>query len=184
MQLNDMAGLTCNFGNPVLAGGTTTTLLTTNATILAINGRTHTLAAVSNVQPATNDANTGAPAKPIPPGYGSIFVIGAVRPASPATQACSTTLGWVQGEIVPITASASATDYTPGAFVDLPEFPVLPDNFCPIGFCTVRVASSNSVPLTLFSAGLTVTGAKNSNTTAIEFAYGQLATLPSRPTSL
>jgi hypothetical protein len=179
MEPTSLAGLTANFGAPALEGGTTTTLKTTAATIVAIAGKTYTLAAANNVQPATNDANTGAVAKPIAPGYGSVVVVGALKPASGL--AASTTLGWVQGEIVPIFASASATDYTPGAFVVAPEFPVLPDNFCPIGYFTVRVASSNSASLNLFSAGLTVTGNKNSNTTAIEFAYGQLATLPTRP---
>lgn len=179
MQLYDMAGLTMALGHAALAAGTTTTLTTSNAINVVINGKTYTLAAITNVQPATTDAATGVAPKAVPPGYGCIFIIGALKPASGV--ACSTTLGYVQSELVPIEASASGV-YTAGAFIDLPEIPAnIPDTFCPIGYITCRVASTNSASYTMFTSGTTATGAQNSNTTGFANLYGSLSTLPSRP---
>lgn len=178
MEPITLAGLTMNFGNAVLAGGTTTTLLTTNAVVGCINGKTYTLAAVSNIQPATTDLATGLAPKALQPGQACLFLVGFRKPASGV--AGSTTLDYIQSEIVNIQPSASGV-YVPGGFLDSPEFPGIPADFCPIGYITCKLASTSAAAYTMFTTGTTVTGAQNSNSTAFANLFTTINALPNRP---
>jgi len=175
MNPSDLYGATFCTGNAALAGGTTTTLNAT-ATTCCINGKVVAGGTVSNDQPVATDLNTGAAFKAIPPGYGSIFVCG-------YTSTGDDNLYVVQGEIVPIMPSDSATDYVPGAFIDAPEFPLIPDTMCPIGYITCKVANTYTAgaTYTMFTSGTTVTGAQNSAATAFANLFHSVMVLPNRP---
>lgn len=174
MNPSDLYGATFCAGVSALAGGTTTTL-NASATSICINGKAYAGGVVSNDQPVSTDINTGVGPVAIPPGYGSVFVCG-------YTSTGDDNLFWAQGEIVPIQPSA-ASSYVPGAFIDAPEFPLLPDTFCPIGYITCKVASTYTAgsKYTMFTSATTVTGAQNSAATAFENLFASVMVLPSRP---
>jgi hypothetical protein len=108
------------------------TLTTTAAATYSINGKAYTKQAATGGAAPTTDAATGAAFKPIPPGYGCAFVITLIAGTDVAFSA-------VQGEIVPL--QANSAQYVAGDFVGAPEFPLIPDTHCPIGYQLVRVAT-------------------------------------------
>ena len=181
MQSIDLSGLTMCFGNVALAAGSTTTLTSTGTPAYCVNGKPAAVTSVTNVQPFATDANTGSAVKTIPPGYGCVFVVG-------VNATFSTTYQWVQGEIVPLRPADSATDYSAAKdwISGYPEFPVLPDGFCPVGYIVAKVASTQAVtsPLNMFTNLTTATGAQNSNTTAYAITYTSVCTLPNRPVAV
>ena len=61
---------------------------------------------------------------------------------------------------------------TAGAFKTAPQFPALPDDFCPIGYCVVRTSPTGSA----FTFGSTAWAASGITTT-----FKNVAVLPSRP---
>lgn len=176
MNAPQMAGATFCHADAALAAGSTTTLSLGVAPYYCINGKAYTQAAVSNVQPSLVDLNTGDNVDGIPAGYGAVVVIG-------ATSSESTTLRMVQGPLAPLNANSAA--YTPGTFVDKPQFPSLPDNFCPFGYALVRVATdyTSGAEYVFGSSNTTATGAQNSAATAHANTFVSLMTMPDRPQS-
>ncbi len=167
-------GVTFCGTNTVLAAGTFTTLTLTNAPTYCINGKAYTLGAVTNVQPSIVDYNTAVTIAGIPAGYGSVIVVG-------STSANSTTLRMCQGEIVALAANTSANH--PGDFLVAPEFPALPENFCPFGYVIIKVATDYTAGAGYIfgSSNTTATGAQNSAATSHANTFVSVLALPSRP---
>lgn len=108
------------------------TLTTTATTLYCANGKAYSKAAVTGGAAPTTDAATGAAFKTIPPGYGCVFVICLAAGTDIAFSA-------VQGEITALGANSS--QYVAGDFITAPEFPIIPDTYCAIGYQVVRVAT-------------------------------------------
>ena len=160
-------------GDAAIAAGSTTTMTAGAVIDYMINGKAHTAPAISAVQPNTVDSNTGVAMAGVPPGYGTVIVFG-------YNAAESTAMRMVQGEIVKLAANTSA--YHPGAFVDVPEWPAIPDDFCPVGYATVKVATDYTAGATYVfgTSNTTATGAQNSAATAHANLFTSICTLPNR----
>lgn len=139
-----------------LAVGTTTTMTTANASLYCIKGKAYSAAAASNAATPTTDSNTGAAFLPIAVNKAGVFVI------------CLDTGGAlkvVQGAIV---------DYTDdGVFKVAPQFPVVPDTLCPIGYELVKVISTGST--------WTFGSSNQASQTGITKVLVDVMTLPDRP---
>lgn len=139
-----------------LAVGTTTTITTANASTYCIKGKAYTAAGASNAAAPTTDANTGAAFLPIGLNKAGVFVI------------CLDTSGAlkvVQGGIVNCT-DAGVLDYAP-------QFPVVPDNLCPIGYEIVKVISTGSI--------WTFGTSNQASQTGVTKTFVDVMTLPDRP---
>ena len=156
-----LGSLTMNMSNAGLTAGTTTTYTTTATTAHVINGKFGTtLAAQTNTASPTTDVNTGA-----------AFV------AQSANQACVYVWGVnAAGAIKVAQGSIENTETgvttTAGAFIKAPQFPALPEDFCPIGYCVVRTSPTGSA----FTFGSTAWAASGITTT-----FKNVAVLPDRP---
>lgn len=156
-----LGSLTMNMSNAGLTAGTTTTYTTTATTAHVINGKFGTtLAAQTNTASPTTDVNTGA-----------AFV------AQSANQACVYVWGVnAAGAIKVAQGSIENTETgvttTAGAFIKAPQFPALPEDFCPIGYCVVRTSPTGSA----FTFGSTEWAASGITTT-----FKNVAVLPDRP---
>ena len=155
-------GLTINTTNAGFVAGTTSTYTTAATTAFTINGKFGTtLATQTNTASPTLDANTGV-------------AFPAITANNCACLVWGTTLAGViavcQG---PIVATAAGVTTTVGAFIAAPQFPALPEDFCPMAYQIVRVSptgSSFTMGVTSWTAsGITCTTMKN------------IATLPDRP---
>lgn len=139
-----------------LAVGTTTTLTTANTQLYCIKGKAYTKAGTSNEATPTTDSNTGAAFLPIAVNKAGVFVI--CRNAGGDLKA-------VQGQIV---------DYTDdGVFKDAPQFPVIPNDLCPIGYELVKVISTGST--------WTFGSSNQASQTGITKVLVDVMTLPDRP---
>lgn len=157
----DMRGVTLNTTNAVLAAGTTSTYSTTNTTACIIQGKWGTtLAAQTNTATPTTDVNTGAAFVAQTDNTACVYVFG-VNAAGAIKVA--------QGSIVDTEVGVTTTA---GAFKVGPQFPTLPDDFCPIGYVLVRTAPSAS-DWTFGSSNWTATG--------ITTAFVNVGQLPLRP---
>lgn len=174
MQPIELAGSTFAAGDAGIVAGTTTTMTAGAAVNFCINGKAYVQPTTTNVQPATTDANTGVALAGVPAGYGTVIVFG-------YGSAQSTTIKMVQGEIVPLMENTAA--YTPGAFIALPEFPRIPEDFCPVGYATVKVATDYTAGTSYVfgTSNTTATGAMNSAATAHANLFTSIMTLPNRP---
>lgn len=159
--------LTLNLISAALVAGTTNTLTTTVTTNCSIGGKFATAkGAITNssfaTEAITTDAATGVAFIPLTStstnGSASALVFG-INNAG-ALKLC-------QGPIVPTELGVTTT---PGAFLSAPQFPAIPDDFCPIAYTIVR--TSPSVPT--FTIG-TSSWANNSTT------FRNVCTLPARP---
>lgn len=125
------SGLTCSFANVVLALGTTSTYTTTNSTACSIGGKwAAVLTAQTNAATPTTDATTGAAFLPLTPNKATVIVFG-INAAGAIKMA--------QGSIVD---TAVGVTTTVGDFIMAPQFPALPDDFCPLAYALVRTAPS------------------------------------------
>jgi hypothetical protein len=151
--------------------GTTNTITSTVATQCAINSKfTVPLAPLTNsaLSPAT-DASTGLPFNALavnPAGnlqanQGTVVVLGVN--AAGTLRAC-------QGTVV---ATALGVGAVAGAFIYAPQFPNLPDDFCPTAYFLVR-NSPNASAFTPFTSSWTATGITCS-------ALVQIDSVPPRP---
>lgn len=152
-------GNTGCLGNTGIAEGTTVTITITTAADYAIDGKVYTLASSSNdVLNTTTDVTTGA-----------AFVAQAVSTACAyiygANAAGST--GIAKGTDITLDA---AGDYTAG----YPQFPGIPEDFCPVGYIIVKNGSTGSA-WTVNTTAWTTTG--------ITTAFVSVMTLPARPQS-
>jgi hypothetical protein len=157
-----------------LAAGTTTTLTLGAVGPYCIEGKAYTQAAVANVQPSIIDLVTGVTLVGINPGYGAVIIVG-------ATSSESATLRMCQGKQIAI--DADTTDYTPGAFINPPQFPTTPDDFCPMGYILVRVATdyTSGSSYIFGSSNTTATGAQAAADTAHANTFVSVMDMPDRP---
>jgi len=125
MDRLSQTSLTGALGKATLAAGTTTTVSSTGTLPYAIRGKAYSHAALSNTATPTTDINTGAAFVGVKAGYGSVFVYGFNANGD---------LKCAQGTVV-----ALAGDYT---WKHKPQFPALPDDFCPIGALTILAGST------------------------------------------
>lgn len=149
-----------------LTKGTTSTYTTTAASETSIDGKTSTALAVqTNTATPTTDARTSAAFVAQTDNKVAVYVFGVT--AAGAIAVC-------QGPIIDTEVGSGATA---GALLLRPQFPVLPDNFCPIGYLFVRTAPSSS-DWTFGSSNWTATGVTASAVVEVD---GQL---PDRPQAL
>lgn len=150
--------LTLALGKATLAAGTTSTLSSTGALAYAIRGKAYSRAALSNTATPTTDANTGIAFLPVVTNKGSVFVIGYNA----------------AGGLVAAQGSIEALDSS-GNFIYAPQFPVVPDTMCPIGYEIIKAGSTAS-------AGGWVFGTSNqASVTGITYTLVDVVTLPERP---
>jgi len=146
-----------------LTKGTTSTYTTTATSETAINGKRSTgLTAQTDTATPTTDAGTGLAYRALTDNQATVLVFGVT--AAGAIAVC-------QGGIEPTDIGVTTTA---GAFRLAPQFPNLPDNFCPIGYLLVRTAPS-AVDWTFGSSSWTATGITASAVVEVD---GQL---PDRP---
>ncbi len=160
-QLN-FPPLTINLVNAGLVAGTTSTYTTTASTNCVINGRFATaLTAQTNTASPTTDATTGAAFVPVLLNQTccllwGVNAAGAIRLS--------------QGPIIPTEPGVTTTV---GAFLQAPQFPMVPDDFCPIGYQLVRVSPTGAT----FTPGTTSWAASGITCSTIR----NICTLPGRP---
>ena len=159
--LRSPAGLTASHANAVFAAGTTSTYSTTNSTACTIGGKWATaLTAQTNTASPTTDANTGSAFVTLTDNQISVFVWGVKADGSVAVAQ-----GTVEDTAVGVTT-------TPGAVINPPQFPSLPDDFCPCAYTLIQTAPSASD----WTFGSSSWGA-----TGITDTWVNIATLPDRP---
>ncbi len=162
MENLNFRGMTMSHVNAGLVAGTTSTYTTTASTACSINGKWATaLTAQTNTASPTTDASTGAAFVALTDNQATVLVWGVN--AAGAIKLC-------QGTIVP---TAVGVTTTAGAFLNAPDFPVLPDDFCPIGYQLVRTAPS-AADFTPGTSSWTATGITAST-------IQNVSVLPARP---
>lgn len=149
-----------------LTKGTTSTYTTTATSECSIDGKWATgLTAQTNTATPTTDARTGVAFVAQTDNTAAAYVFGIT--AAGAIAVC-------QG---PIEATETGSGTTAGAFKLRPQFPALPDNFCPIGYLFVRTAPDAS-DFTFGTSSWTATGITASAVVEVDGA------LPDRPQAL
>lgn len=155
-------GLILNHTNPGFTLGTTSTYTTTAATVCSIGGKFATALGVqTNTASPTTDAATGAAFVALTDNKATVLVWGVN--AAGAIQLCQ---GSIEDTEVGVTTTA-------GAFLKAPQWPNLPDDFCPIAYNLVRTAPSAS-DFTPGTSSWTATGITCSTPVNV-------STLPARP---
>ncbi len=155
-------GMTVNQVSAAFVLGTTSTYTTTVTTSHVINGVFGTtLGAQTNTASPTVDATTGAAFVPLTANQATVLVWG-VNAAGAIKLA--------QGSIVPTETGVTTTA---GAFINAPQFPALPDDFCPIAYNLVRTSPTGSA----FTAGTTSWTASGITCSVAK----NVQTLPTRP---
>lgn len=151
--------------------GAVATFTTTGATLYSIKGKMYSTAAAAGAATGTTDANTGTTFVPIPAGtaasgsnpgtaYGSVFVFCYKGDATAAAA-----IKIVQGPIVPV-------DPVAGTFAVAPQFPVIPDGYCPFGYALIKGSTTSAA----FAFGTSLWNAAGITVTAVD-----IMTLPERP---
>jgi hypothetical protein len=116
-----------------LTKGSTSTYTTTATSECSIDGKWATgLPAQTNTATPTTDAVTGAAFVAQTDNTAAAYVFGITAAGAIAV---------AQG---PVTPTEVGVTTTAGAFINRPQFPTLPDDFCPIGYLFVRTAPSAS----------------------------------------
>jgi hypothetical protein len=150
--------LTLALGKATLAAGTTSTLSSTGTLAFAIKGKAYSHAALSNTATPTTDAVTGAAFVPVVTNKGSVFVIGYNA----------------AGALIAAQGSIESLDSS-GNFINAPQFPVIPDTMCPIGYEIIRAGSTASAAGWVFGTG------NQASVTGITYTLVDVVTLPERP---
>lgn len=132
-NLNFDNGVTMNLVNAAMIAGTTSTYTTTAATSCVINGKFATsLGVQTNTATPTTDATTGAAFIALTPNQCCVLVLG------------TNAAGAIQMSQGPIIATLTGVTTTVGGFLVEPQFPPLPNDFCPVAYTIVRTAPSAS----------------------------------------
>lgn len=155
--------VTVNTTNAGLTSGTASgaTYTTTATTAHVINGNFGTtLAAQTNTASPTTDARTGAAFTALADNQATCFVWGVTAAGTIAV--CQ---GSIEDTQVGVTTVA-------GDFIVYPQFPALPDDFCPIGYSVHRCAPS---------ASAWTLGTSAWNATGTTHTFKNVYTLPNRP---
>ena len=153
-----LAPITANFGVPGLAAGTTTTYTITTAFNYAIRGKSYNKGTASNAATPTTDVNTlvAFTAQAIGTGCVYLWLVNS-----------SGTVAVAQGTTVTLDAT--------GAFVNLPQFPAIPDGYCPFAYEVVRLAPSTAT--TPAVATWTMGVNNQSSVTGVTYARADISTL-------
>ena len=164
MDIQALGAITCNPTNGVCSAGTTNTWTNSVAINPVIMGKYGTTVATNSNQSKTPtlDANTGVAFATILPNKCAVIVFG--------VNAAGTIVG-AQG---PIIATQTGSTTTVGSFEECPQFPAIPDDFCPIAYTVVRVAPSGT---TGFVCGSTYWAASSMSCTT----FNNVFVLPNRP---
>ncbi len=165
MENLSLPGATFNLTNAGLTSGTASgsTYTTTATTAHVINGLFGTtLAAQTNTASPTTDANTGAAFIALGNNQATVYVWGVT--AAGAIAVCQ---GSIEDTQVGVTTTA-------GAFINYPQFPHLPDDFCPIGYSIHRCAPS---------ASAWTLGTSAWNATGTTHTFKNVCVMPTRPQS-
>jgi len=163
MDSLQQTSLTGALSKAAVAAGTTTTYTTTGNTVYCINGKAYSAAAVTNAATPTTDITTGAafPAQAI--GSGSVYVYGLNAAGA-----------------IKVAKGTDVTLAADGSFLDLPSFPALPEDFCPIAYQLVRLAPSTAT--TPAVATWTFGTNNQSGVTGVTYARQDVALgMPARP---
>lgn len=162
MDALNLRGITQNMVSAAFVLGSTSAYTTTVTTECVIDGVfATTLAAQSNTASPTTDAATGAAFVALGDNQATVLVWGITLAGAIAL--CQ---GSIENTEVGVTTTA-------GAFLNAPQFPNLPADFCPIAYNLVRTAPSASAftpgTSSWTATGITASVAKN------------ISVLPSRP---
>lgn len=149
---------TMSFFKATVAAGTTSTLSNTGTINYCIRGKAYAKTAMTNATTPTTDIVTGAAFVPVTTNKGSIFVIGL---NAAGTLLCA------QGSLENLDSA--------GLFISAPQFPVLPDNFCPIAYEVIKAGSTAAAAGWIFGTG------NQASVTGITYAIQDINTLPDRP---
>ena len=151
--------LTLNFSVPVTVHGTTTSISTTNAINYSIKGKAFTKGNLSNTAlTSANDINSGAAAVALAASQGSVYVL---------MLDASGNLRFAQGSVVALDGTTTGNFNGPS-----PQFPMIPDNFCPFAYVIVQNGSAGSA---------WTFGSSNYNASGITWTAVDICTLPFRP---
>lgn len=162
MEPLNIRGLTMCLADASVAAGSTTTISTTGSTHYLIGGKAYIKTAITNGATPTTDVNTSAAFTAIQPGEGGVFVIGLNANGDVKV---------AQGEIVDLTP---ATDGANASFVTAPDFPALPEDFCPTAYLLTKVGSGGSA----WTFGSSNLDGPPSN---VLHSFVSVGALPSRP---
>jgi hypothetical protein len=163
-NLNFNSGITINHASAAMVAGSTSTYLTTVTTNCCINGKfAVTLAAQTNTASPTADATTGNAFLPLAPNKCCALVFG--QNLAGAIKLC-------QGPIIDTIVGVTTTV---GALLRDPQFPPLPDDFCPLAYTIVRTAPS-AASWTPGTSSWTASGVSAST-------FQNVSQLPNRPQS-
>lgn len=156
-------GRTMNMAKSGITKGTTSTYTTTATTVCTIRGKFATgLTAQTNVAtPTTDDGNADAAFRKLTDNQATVLVFGVN-----AAGAIRMAQGTIENTDVGVTTTA-------GAFRNPPQFPVLPNDFCAIGYLLVRTAP-DAADWTAGTSNWTATGITAS-------AVVEVTELPARP---
>lgn len=161
-NLNYSYGLTANLASAAAVAGTTSSFTSTVTTSAVINGKfTTTLGAQTNAATPTVDATTGLAFVPLTPNQCCSIVFGVNAAGA---------LQMAQGKPIP---TALGVTTTVGALINDPQFPGLPNDFCPLAYTVVRTAPS-AAAWTPGSSSWTASGVSAST-------FQNIAQLPNRP---
>jgi hypothetical protein len=155
-------GFTMSTVNAGFVAGTTSTYTTTASTAGVIRGKWITpLAAQTNAATPTTDAVTGNAFLPLQPNQTCVLLFGTNKAGA---------IKMAQG---PIISTLTGVTTTVGGLLDIPQYPPLPDDFCPMAYTVVQTAPSAS-PWTPGTGSWAASGV--SCTT-----FQNIAQMPSRP---
>jgi hypothetical protein len=130
-NINFNVGITQNQVSAAMVAGSTSTYTTTVTTTCVINGKfATTLGVQTNTATPTTDAATSAAFNAVSPNNCCALVLG---------QTLAGAIAMCQGPIIPTNVGVTTTV---GTFLKAPQFPELPDNFCPLAYTIVRTAPS------------------------------------------
>lgn len=161
-NLNFGAGNTYNLFNCGAVAGTGFSFTSTATTNAVINGKfTATLGAQTNAATPTVDSATNLPFNALPPGNCCSLVFGITS---------NGTMQMVQGKVI---ATGAGSGNTPGSLINDPQFPGLPNDFCPLAYTVVRTAPTAS-PWTPGASAWTATG-------VVASTFQNVAQLQNRP---
>ena len=162
MDILNLRALTFNPTSAAIALGTTTTTNVAAASKHIIQGKFGTpVASSATTATPTTDAVTGLGFVPLAANQATVLVWGAN-----AAGALKLAQGTIENTQVGVTTTA-------GAFINAPQFPSLPDDFCPLAYTLVRTSPTGSA----FTAGTTAWAASGITT----MVPVNVAVLPDRP---
>ena len=163
-RYDNLVGQTLNNSSAGMAAGTTSTY-SIGVSNACIKGKfIAPTPSVTNAASPTTDAVTGVAFVPLTANQATVLVWGL------STSGGAGLIQLMQGSIVPTETGVTTTA---GAFINAPQFPVIPDNIVPLAYCLVRTSPTGSS----FTAGTTSWTASGITTSTFQ----NIGTMPDRP---